>query len=212
MIYYVIPCRKNSKGIPHKNRLLWKYTIAQIPEHLYPQVIVTTDDPHLVDNAERLGMGGVRRSDELSGDMTSIKDVMVDVVHSKDILPDDDLVMLYLTYPDRKWEDVESAIAFYESHDASSLLCARKLEVHPFLCFYSLANNKGKSIVDHDLYRRQDYPECFALSHFVSIFRAKEVENLNENMYNTDTVYCPIEREPLDIDTEDDLKKLGDQL
>ena len=53
----------------------------------------------------------------------------------------------------------------------------------------------GKQLVDHDLYRRQDYPKVFELSHLVTIFDVSELPNLNENIYNDKTIYFPLKKE-----------------
>jgi len=202
VIYYVIPCRKNSKGVQHKNRLLWDYTASIIPEELYSRVIVTSDDEYLLDKAKALGMGVIERSEVLSADDAPIKSVMVDV----GLKAEDDIVMLYLTYPDRSWADVEACIEFYRG--SKSLLCERPLEVSPYLCLYRLSGNRGKQVIDHDKYRRQDYLECFGLCHYVAIFNVGELANLNNNLHNDDTVYYPLGRNPVDIDTKEDLDRL----
>ena len=46
---FIIPARKDSKGLPGKNRILLQHTIEQIPKELEGDVIVTTDDEHIID-------------------------------------------------------------------------------------------------------------------------------------------------------------------
>jgi len=208
MIYYVIPCREQSMGVPNKNRFLWDYTVSKIPMDLYSNIIVTTDDECLLKKANALSMKTIERSTELSSEHAPIKPVIGDIVDSCGLNSDDDIVVLYLTYPDRTWEDVEKVLSFYQEKKAKSLLCARVIQAHPFLCFYKRPDNKGEPIVRHNLYRRQDYPDCFALSHFVSVLRVSEIDNLNDNLYNIDTVFYPIDKEPIDIDTQKDLEQL----
>jgi len=43
MIWYVIPAREGSKGLPSKNRLLFNFT-AETVKSVNQDVIVTTDD------------------------------------------------------------------------------------------------------------------------------------------------------------------------
>ena len=118
--------------------------------------------------------------------------------------------MLYLTYPERTWTDIEAALNFFIDNKAKSLLCRVEPKSHPYLCMFSEDGNKGKQIVEHNLYRRQDYPECFELSHFICIFRANELEKLNKNLYNKDTIFYKIKR-PVDVDTKEDLKRYYDK-
>ena len=69
---------------------------------------------------------------------------------------------------------------------------------------------KGSQVIGHDLYRRQDYPECFEISHFISIFNKNEIVNLNNNMYNEDTVFYPIEN-TIDVDMPADLEMFNEK-
>ena len=74
------------------------------------------------------------------------------------------------------------------------------------MCLLEGENNKGKQLIRHNLYRRQDYPKCFELSHYISIFNTEEVKKLNNNMYNEETDFFQI-RKVVDVDTEEDLKE-----
>ena len=117
--------------------------------------------------------------------------------------------MLYLTYPERTYQDVIEAVDFYESNKAKSMLCSKEIKTSPFLMMYK-EGYRGKQIVKHNLYRRQDYPECFEISHFISIFSLQELKKLNKNLYNEDTLFFPI-KEKIDIDTPIDLGKYEKQ-
>ncbi len=71
---------------------------------------------------------------------------------------------------------------------------------------HSLEDDKGRQIIQHDFYRRQDYPECFEISHFMFGCKTSEVKSLNNNLYNTDTLFYSIE-DCVDVDLLEDLKK-----
>ena len=93
-------------------------------------------------------------------------------------------------------------------NEASSLLCRKNPKTHPYLCVQAEKGGiRGALIVDHDLHRRQDYPECFEICHYICAFRVSELENLNNNLYNTSTVFYPVE-DSLNVDTPEDLAKL----
>ena len=48
----IIPARKNSKGVPKKNRYLFDYLGTFLTKHgLFDQIIVTSDDPVLLEKA-----------------------------------------------------------------------------------------------------------------------------------------------------------------
>ena len=88
------------------------------------------------------------------------------------------------------------------------LLCKKDIKgTHPYLYMFDLGDNKGKQLIEHNLYRRQDYPKVFELSHFISIFKVSELDNLNNNLYNDETIFYQINN-VIDVDTVNDLNKL----
>lgn len=199
MIYYVIPAREGSKGLKHKNRKLFNYTISIIPKEYYSNVIVTTDDNEIKKMAN--GFKVIDRPEHLSNDTASIKDVLMHV--SGEMKEDDLIVMLYLTYPKRVFEHVRSAIKYFYDNNAKSLLCKEEVKTHPYLCIY----DDGSQIVTHNLYRRQDYPTCYEISHYIAIVKVSEIKNLNNNIYNNETVFYHIDR-VIDVDTIQDFERL----
>ena len=204
----IIPARKGSKGLPGKNAILIKHTLSTIPNYVKDNVIITTNDGKVIDQS--VGYKILLRNAKLSGDEISTKDVLLDVIQKYNIVDEEIIMMLYLTYPERTWTDIEAALNFFIDNDAKSLLCRVNPKSHPYLCMFSEDDNKGSQIVEHNLYRRQDYPECFELSHFICIFRANELEKLNKNLYNKDTIFYKIKR-PVDVDTKEDLKRYYDK-
>jgi len=199
----IIPAREGSKGLPFKNRKLFKYTAESIPYHLIQDVWVTTDDLEIKQEAQRQGFN----------DTANIRDVMVhtvDQIHPKLKEP---IVMLYLTYPKRTWETVHLALKeFYkysEMEISNSLLCRKEIATSPYLYLKETGEGGlfGKQLTEHDLYRRQDYPTCFEICHEVAIFNRVGLIRLNKNMYCDSTIFFRIPG-ALDIDTPEDFKKL----
>jgi N-acetylneuraminate synthase len=201
---YIIPARRGSKGLPFKNRKLLKFTLDTIPKEILNNTIVSTNDKEIIKIVEKEYKNCKIhiRSENLSKDKISTKEVLLEVIN--DLSLSDDIIMLYLTYPNRTWSQVEEAYNWFKKESAKSLLCKEPTSTHPYVCLYDLEDNKGKQVVDHDLYRRQDYPECFKICHMVSIFKTKELENLNKNLYNDDTIYYEINK-TLDVDTKEDI-------
>ena len=204
----IIPARKGSKGLPGKNAILVNHTLSTIPNYVKDNVIITTNDGKVIDQS--VGYKILLRNAKLSGDEISTKDVLLDVIQKYNIVDEEIVMMLYLTYPERTWTDIEAALNFFLDNNAKSLLCRVEPKSHPYLCMFDKDDNKGSQIVEHNLYRRQDYPECFELSHFICIFRANELEKLNKNLYNKDTIFYKIKR-PVDVDTKEDLKRYYDK-
>lgn len=206
----LIPARAGSKGLPFKNRKLFEYTANIIPREYVTDVYVITDDIEIQNKAFERGFNFLDRPDYVSNDIASTQSLMKYVI--KEIGITDNILMLYLTYPERTWTDVTRAIDMYTKLDATSLLCKKKLETTPFLMLKEESNSRGSQLFYHDLYRRQDYPKCFEISHFISIFNSNAINNLNNNMYNQDTVFMEISDNTIDIDTETDFNKLNEKL
>ena len=204
MIYYVIPARRGSKGLPFKNRTLIRVAVQQIPPEARPQTIVTTDDDEIRAWVSEQGIRFIDRPVALASDEASIKPVMEHAVCSVGMSKDDLVVMLFLTYPQRAWKDIQGALAFFHDHGTSSLACRKIPKTHPFLAYLALPNAKGCRAIDHPLYRRQDYPECFEVSHFISIFRAGALPFLDDRLLDADSIYYPID-DVIDVDTPADL-------
>ena len=202
----VIPARKGSKGLPGKNRKLINRTLSIVPSNL--SVHISTDDPALEEQCEPWAVRIHRRSARSASDTASTKVCLREWLHTVQADEDELIVVLYLTYPQRTWKDVLAGIKFLDHHNASSLLCRYPVKDHPYLCFTSnKGTNLGTPITEHSLYRRQDYPECFVVSHYLIMFKAGELEKLGPNLYNENTVFFPI-KQPVDIDTPEDLIQL----
>ena len=205
-VWYVIPARRDSKGIRYKNRRLFFFTADILPDSEKDRVIVTTDDEEIEGYAEKYGFTCLHRSEPLSDDHASMKDVLLDVIEKQEIDGEDDIVLLYLTYPQRKWANMQKIHEFYKKNNARTLSCALDVADHPYLCFYELEGSRGRQVVEHSLYRRQDYPPVFRLSLFVAIFKAAEVASFSDLMLNDRTIFYKLDWNVIDIDRDTDMK------
>ena len=206
MIHYVIPARKGSKGLPFKNRKLFDITASIIPKEIAPSVIVSTDDEYISNKANEYGFKVHIRSEAVSVDTANTRDLLKEVANDFNIRSQDDIIMLYLTYPERTFESIQNIYNFYKDNKGNALLCKHSLDYHPYMCYYTLPDNKGMRVVNHDLYRRQDYPECFFVSYFLCILKAEYLEVVNKNLYHPQTIFYDLDFNSIDIDTEDDFK------
>ena len=204
--FFIIPARRDSKGLPFKNRKLLDYTINSIPIELHEKTIVTTNDEKIIEKLSATNINVLRRDEQLCLDDISIKDVMLDVVKKFQMKSNDTIVMLYLTSPDRKFSDIKKILDYYYERKIKTLTCCVEPKTHPYLVLFKKENQKGEQVVKHDLYRRQDYPECFEIRHFVCIFQVDEIQKLNSNMYNESTIFYKIDSD-IDVDHENDLKE-----
>jgi CMP-N,N'-diacetyllegionaminic acid synthase len=206
-IWYIIPAREGSKGMPHKNRKLFQFTIDSIPEQYRKNVIVTSDDPVIIDQAHTANCGAcIIRKSHLAADDASTRDVIHDVINRLDVPDNDIVVLLYLTYPSRTWNDIQKAIKLLTASKERSLLCKKKLEISPYLMMFDAMDHKGSKVIDHDLCRRQDYKPCFLMSHYIGVFYANEVPKLDTNLWNRSTIFMPIDNK-IDVDQQSDLSR-----
>jgi len=205
-VWFIIPARKGSKGVPKKNRLLLKHTLEIIPESYRSNIIVSTNDEFIINEVKELYSDCRihQRSEESASDSSSVKECIKEII--EDFSLSGPIVMLYLTYPERTWADVEAAWNWYTSKNATSMLCREEVDIHPYLCLYDVGNDRGQQMIEHNLCCRQEYPPCFKICHMVAIFNTEEVAKLNNNLYNESTVFYKIPV-VLDIDTSKDLEK-----
>ena len=108
--FFIIPARRDSKGLPFKNRKLLDYTINNIPIELHEKTIVTTNDEKIIEKLSATNINILRRDEQLCLDDISIKDVMLDVVKKFQMKSNDTIVMLYLTSPDRKFSNIKKIL------------------------------------------------------------------------------------------------------
>lgn len=200
--YFIIPARKNSKGFRHKNRFLFE----KLPLELKNKNVIITSDDEIIEqmNKESYGFDFLHRPNKLSQDTTSIKPVLEHVVSEYNLKPEDDLVVLYLTYPERTYNDIKTIVSFYKNHKGQSLLCKEPINQHPYLCFYD-KGLKGQRIVNHNMYRRQDYPKCFFGSHYIAIVNVKFLPSVDLNLYNKETLFYDLGEHKIDVDNKTDL-------
>ena len=76
MRYFVIPARRNSKGLPFKNRKLFEFTAATIPKNERTNTIVSTDDEEVSRMAADRGFSVHPRTPEVSLATASTTDLL----------------------------------------------------------------------------------------------------------------------------------------
>lgn len=202
----IIPARSGSKGWPRKNVSLFDHTARTIPSEHRDNVVVTTDDDSIAGMAETYNYQIINRPPEISKDDTDIKSTLQHVLDINSCTPKEVIIMLYLTYPGRTWDDVTNMYNHFVSSNAKSMLCRQPVKTHPCLVMLDNGDGTGKQVIKHSHYQRQQYPECFEISHYICMFRVSEFKKLNKNMYNSNTKYFSVDR-VIDVDHEHDYKQ-----
>lgn len=133
----VIAARGGSKGIPHKNLLdlcgkpLIAWTVEQARAARGVDVVaVSSDSDDILAAAETAGAVGVRRPDDISGDLASSESAWLHALDSVDARMGrfDRVVALQATSPIRESVDIERALETFDREHLDSLLSVCEVE------------------------------------------------------------------------------------
>jgi N-acylneuraminate cytidylyltransferase len=133
----VIAARGGSKGIPHKNLLdlcgkpLIAWTVEQARAARGVDVVaVSSDSDKILAAAEAAGAVGVRRPDDISGDLASSESAWLHALDATDQRMGrfERIVALQATSPIREPGDIESALATFDRDHLDSLLSVCEVE------------------------------------------------------------------------------------
>ena len=133
----VIAARGGSKGIPHKNLLdlcgkpLIAWTVEQARAARGVDVVaVSSDSDKILQAAEAAGAVGVRRLDDISGDLASSESAWLHALNAIDERMGrfERIVALQATSPIREPDDIEKALATFDREQLDSLLSVCEVE------------------------------------------------------------------------------------
>lgn len=133
----VIAARGGSKGIPHKNLLdlcgkpLIAWTVEQARAARGVDVVaVSSDSDQILGAAEAAGAVGVRRPDDISGDLASSESAWLHALEAVDARLGrfERIVALQATSPIREPADIENALATFDREQLDSLLSVCEVE------------------------------------------------------------------------------------
>lgn len=222
MTHFVVPCRKGSKGFPGKNRVLVPILLDGLRKKVRFRTIVTTDDEHVADMFRETPVKVVERPPELAADDTPIRPVIRHAAESMRLYPDDDVVVLYATYPGRTYRDVHRALVWYRRREGRAMLgCVPATTDTPLhLAVRVDADTRlGTRLAsDPAPWRRQDCDETVGssaegpsgvseLSHAICALRVSALDEVDENLVGADTLYYDIEEPFIDVDAPEDLER-----
>lgn len=210
--WYLIPARKGSKGLRFKNRKLLPLTVNQIPGAERKNIIVTTDDEQLIDYCHQHQLRVRTRPAYLATDKASMRDVIKDTIDYFNFASNDRIVVLYPTFPQRTFADIQSTLDFLNENQLRSCTGKKRPKDHPYLSLKKINDIFAKKLVDHPFYRRQDYPECFSLSHLVYVVLASEINNVDDLLLNEETGFRWVDNDTIDVDYEEDFLKYSNDM
>ena len=208
----LIPARKNSKGIPHKNiallcgRPLIAWTIdAALQSTSIEQVIVSTDCTEIARIAEEHGAEvPFMRPAELARDDTP---GIEPVLHACEQIPDrEHVVLLQPTSPLRTAEHLEAAIQRYREQKADFLVSTTVPKHHPNWLFHEsengyLAKLNGDPLITH----RQQLERCLALNGAIYIANRQKLLASRTFLTASTISYEMSPEDSIDVDSPSDL-------
>ncbi len=221
-ILALIPARGGSKGIKNKNitllqgKPLISYTInAAIEANCFDSITVSTDSQKIADISKSLGASvPFLRSEELANDTAKSEAV---IFHALDEFKKqgkvfDIVVYLQPTSPLRTSEDICNCLDFFIDNNIKSLTSLSEVEEHPlFMRTINNENKVSKVLNTASNIRRQDLAPYYILNGAIYINRTKDITQktvLNDNEYG----YILPQNHCIDIDTQEDLKRVADIL
>lgn len=128
----IIPARGGSQRLPRKNlapingkpMIAWTIETAQTTEEI-SRIVVSTDDNEISCVSSELGAEIIKRPDEISGSHSTTEQAIqhvLDTLDETEGYKPDIVVLLQVTSPIRKQNDVSEAIELFIEQEADSLL------------------------------------------------------------------------------------------
>lgn len=156
----VIAARGGSKGIPHKNLLdlcgkpLIAWTVEQARAARGVDVVaVSSDSDNILAAAEAAGAIGVRRPEDISGDLASSESAWLHALNAIDERMGrcERIVALQATSPIRESSDIEDALATFDRDHLDSLLSVCEVEDY----FNWRIGASGPEPINYDYHNRR---------------------------------------------------------
>jgi len=204
----LITARKGSKGLPAKNRILMPHLLKHLDRMRgeYHDVWISTDDEFLMDLCATHGVKVHQRDSFLANDTASTTSVVLDFIYSGKC-DSRYISLLFPTYPLRDHHLMRNAMDKYMLTRPPSMVGFKKAKTHPYRC-YTETDGKLTKVIDHDFFRRQDYPDVMEICHAICIMDADEVHRLDGVLMCEDsTAFMIDDKYTVDIDTHEDLER-----
>ncbi|MDA8908471.1 acylneuraminate cytidylyltransferase family protein [Gammaproteobacteria bacterium] len=209
----IIPARKNSKGVPGKNKRLLNGLPLVCHSIIFAQdnpnidrVVINTDDADIIKycskNYDNLDI--YQRDSELSKDDTPMVDVLLNYIKNAKTLPEL-IILLQPTSPIRSHKDLDKMLNLMKSNlNIDCVISVSEVPQHysPHLMLNKF-NNKLTPLFNRVPTRRQDVPPSYIRDGQIYIFRTTSL--LNKKAILTDNTYGFISSEiGVNIDCEED--------
>ena len=215
----MIPARSGSQGLKDKNILnlsgrpiISHSILPALNCNAVDKVYLNSESDKYLSIGQKYGAIGYKRNLELSSNLTTMKSVVQDFCtfiknEDEDV---DCIVILYPTYPFRESIDISNFIdKFREIGSNRSVVGLKEPDTHPCLIYHREDSGKINNFnADKckDMYRRQEYPLVYELTHWITVVPVEGLSTLNNQMIDENTYGYRLENKKgkVDIDSVDD--------
>ena len=216
-IYFLIPARAGSKGIPNKNlkslagRPLIEYSI-DFAKHISPveNIIVSSDSEDILSISRASGIiSALKRPEELASDEAPMIDVIKHAMDLMKINKNDYICLLQPTSPFRRYATFKKCKEkLMHDTEATSIITVDRIP-DKYSPYGSLINDGdyikffigGTKIPT----RRQDFSESFIRNGQIYIFKASNVHEKND-IYGSNCMSYLTNHEAVNLDDLEDWK------
>ena len=207
----IVPARGGSKGVPGKNkrpvrgRPLITYSIqAGLAARTLDRVIVTTDDPEIAAIARAEGAEVVDRPADIAGDSSPVIDAVVHALDALAIADPAAVVLLQPTSPLRSGEDIDRALALFETTGLPVCSVCRAEDAHPARMYHIEDGRLRPLMPELATLRRQDLPPVYHRNGAIYVFGPEQIAR-REIIAAEMAAYEMAPERSVNIDTELDL-------
>lgn len=213
----IITARGGSKGIPRKNlypingKPLILYTVdAALGAGSIDQVVVSSDDPAILEVSRKGGAEPLLRPDSLALDHTPTSAVIEHAIEQLGLKHTTYIVLLQPTSPLRTAEDIESAFHSLTDSQANALISVFIPEHHPMKAYCLDANGCLTGLWDKESpYRpRQELPEAYMPNGAIYIFTVSDFIKTGKISTTKAIPFVMSAIKSIDIDRVEDITKV----
>jgi N-acylneuraminate cytidylyltransferase len=213
----IIPARGGSKGIPNKNlvevngeSLVVRAIRSAVQSGVIDFVVVSSDDPTILEAAKTAGAIAIERPAELASDTSAIEDAISHALQkfSEDHQVPTTLVLLQPTSPLRQSSSISDAVHLFTENDSvGSVYGVTEAEHHPYKTFIATDSTLLPVGSIEDLSRsRQELPKAYRQSGSIYVVGVQDFL-ATKSLYLNPVRWIEVSREEaIDVDTPADLE------
>lgn len=193
MIYSLIPAKMNSTRLPGKGTFKFMLGGKPMIAHTIEAVKVAgilpcvfTDESDITNT---YGADIIPRSHDNTVPGATMKSVAEEYIKFMGLRQDDIILLTYPTCPFRTAVSIDGALKLFMKSGARSLQSLTAVHYRPYGLMFNAGGNRFLCMQDQGgCYQRQNTPPLYKANGAIFIFRVSELDKLNNQMFNDDTM------------------------